>query len=470
MSAAPGRSQASSHRSAQHGGASVNAIDFAGRVHAHFDRVCNHLLDELAPGEELTLNLNAEDTLFVRFNGNRVRQNTDVEQLNLSLRLQSQGRTVEKSRTLTGNFEADQAATACLLSQCRQEALVLPIDPNQVPIQNNGSSNEEFRGALLAPEQVVAAVVEPAEGCDLAGLYAGGTVIRANRNSKGQSHWFATETFFLDYSIYNGPKAAKGSYAGSRWSAAEWAANLARSKTLLQLLSQPQQDVKPGAYRSYLAPRALSDLVGMLGWNALSASAWKQGRSPFKKLAEKELRLSPLLSIDENFALGLTPRFNSLGEVSASTLPLIRDGALQTLLVNSRTAKEYGLVANGANESEGPRALDVRPGSLQQADILRELGTGLYLSNLHYLNWSDPVSARVTGMTRYACFWVEDGEIVGPIQDLRWDESLYSALGSKLMALTAQAEIDPAVDTYYQRALGGSRTPGALIDGFTFTL
>ncbi len=48
--------------------------------------------------------------------------------------------------------------------------------------------------------------------------------------------------------------------------------------------------------------------------------------------------------------------------------------------------------------------------------------------------------------------------------------SLYSALGSKLMALTTHAEIDPAVDTYYQRALGGSRTPGALIDNFTFTL
>ena len=81
-----------------------------------------------------------------------------------------------------------------------------------------------------------------------------------------------------------------------------------------------------------------------------------------------------------------------------------------------------------------------------------------------------PVSARVTGMTRYACFWVQDGAIAGPIQDLRWDESLYDALGAKLLALTSHAEIDAAVDTYQQRALGGSRVPGALIDGFTFTL
>lgn len=448
----------------------MKAQDFISRVHPLFDQLCADLLGRLAVGEELTLNLNAEESLFVRFNGNRVRQNTDVEQLALSLRLQSQGRTVEKSRTLTGSFEADQASMVRLLEQARQEILVLPVDPNQVPIANNGSSSEEFRGALLAPEQVVAAVVAPAEGCDLAGLYAGGTVIRGNQNSKGQSHWFATETFFLDYSIYNGAQAAKGSYAGSQWNAAEWAANLAGTRTLLQLLGKPQQDVKPGAYRTYLAPRAMADLVGMMGWNALSASAWKQGRSPFKKLVERELGLSKMLNIDENFGLGLSPRFNSLGEVSATTQPLIQNGELKTLLVSSRTAKEYGLVANGAADGEAPRALDVRPGTLKPDDVLQALGTGLYLSNLHYLNWSDPVSARVTGMTRYACFWVEGGEIVGPIRDLRWDESLYGALGSKLMALTSQAEIDPAVDTYYHRALGGSRVPGALIDGFTFTL
>ncbi len=444
--------------------------DFMAHVQRHFNSLCADLLAKLNAGEEAALNIAAEQTLFVRFNGNRVRQNTDVEQLSFSLRLQSQGRSVEQSRTLSGLIDADSAALARLLENCRAEIAVLPLDPNQVPIQNNGSSSEEFRGALLVSEEVVPAVVGPAEGCDLAGLYAGGSVIRGHQNSKGQSHWFASETFFLDYSLYNGSQAAKGSYAGSRWNSADWAANLQRTKALLQLLSRPQQDVKPGGYRSYLAPRAFSDLIGMLGWNALSASAWKQGRSPFKKLAEKELRLSPLLQIDENFALGLTPRFNSLGEVSPTSLPLIQDGELKTMLVSSRSAKEYGLVANGAADSESPRALDVRVGSLVEQDVLKELGTGLYLSNLHYLNWSDPVSARVTGMTRYACFWVDGGQIVGPIKDLRWDESLYAALGSKLMALTAQAEIDPAVDTYFQRALGGSRTPGALIDQFTFTL
>ena len=448
----------------------MSAATFTHRVRKHFDAVAAHVLGGLVEGEELTINLTAEETLFVRFNNNRVRQNTDVEQINVSLRLQVNQRTVEKSRTLSCDMASDQAALMHLLVNCREEALSLPVDPNQVPIENNGTSSEEFSGALLAPEEVVPAVVAPAQGCDLAGFYAGGVTIRGNRNSKGQSHWFATETFFLDYSIYNGSKAAKGSYAGSTWNAAEWASNLERTKTLLALQSLPQQDVKPGSYRTYLAPRAFSDLLGMLNWNALSASAWKQGRSPFKKLSEREATLSPLLTVEENFSMGLTPRFNSLGEVSETRVPLIDGGALKNLLVSSRTAKEYGLDANGACVEESPRAMDVSAGTLDEKDVLATLGTGLYLSNLHYLNWSDPVSARVTGMTRYACFWVEDGEIKGPIKDLRWDESLYGALGEKLLALTSHTEIDPAVDTYFNRSLGGSRTPGGLIEGFTFTL
>jgi predicted Zn-dependent protease len=443
---------------------------FMKTVRTHFDAVANHVLRHLTNEEAITLNLSAEDTLYVRFNANRVRQNTDVQQMVLSLQLQALGRTVQQSCTLSGNLDADCDQLSATLHACRAEVAVLDVDPNQVAIVNHGSSDEEFTGALVAPQDVVSAILDSAQGCDLAGLYAGGVVIRANRNSAGQSHWFATESFFLDYSLYDGPKAAKGSYAGARWDASAWAANLERTRDLLEKLKRPTVNVKPGQYRTYLAPRAFADVLGMMGWNALSAAAWKQGRSPFKKLVGREAHFSPLLSFGENFGLALTPRFNSQGEVSESVLPLMQAGELRTLLVSSRTAKEYGLTGNAADEGEAPRALDVACGTLVEQDILKAIGTGLYLSNVHYLNWSDPVSARVTGMTRYACFWVENGEIVGPINDLRWDESLYDALGSKLLALTDWADIDPACDTYYTRALGGSRVPGALVEGWTFTL
>ncbi|MEM8305982.1 metallopeptidase TldD-related protein, partial [Morganella morganii] len=81
----------------------------------------------------------------------------------------------------------------------------------------------------------------------------------------------------------------------------------------------------------------------------------------------------------------------------------------------SRSAREYGLVANGAGANEAPTALDMAGGSLEQARILEALDTGLYIGNLWYLNYSDMPAARLTGMTRFATFWVENGQIRAPV-------------------------------------------------------
>jgi predicted Zn-dependent protease len=448
----------------------ADSAPFLTTLRHHWDALCTALFAQCQAGESLTLRLVAEQTLFVRLNHNQVRQNTDVTQIEVSLALQAQGRSVEAERTLSLNLDADLAALHPLLQRCRSEAAMLPVDPHQVPLHNAGASDEHYPGQLLAPADLLATVLGSAQGSDLAGLYAGGLQVRANRNSLGQSHWFSSENFFLDYSLYLGTRAAKGCYSGACWNTADWQRNLAHTQAQLQHLTRPLRNITPGAYRCYLAPRAMADFMGMLGRSALSAAAWKQARSPFKQLAEHRLRLSPLLHVAENFSLGLGPRFNALGEIAQPTQALIQAGTLSSLLVSQRSAQEYGLPANAAEDHENPRALDVAPGSLPPGEVLRSIGTGLYLSNLHYLNWSDLASARVTGMTRYACLWVEGGEIAGPIQDLRWDESLYQALGSKLLALGSDATLHPNTQTYHHRSLGGMRTPGALIDDFTFTL
>ena len=36
----------------------------------------------------------------------------------------------------------------------------------------------------------------------------------------------------------------------------------------------------------------------------------------------------------------------------------------------------------------------------------------------------------LTGMTRFATFWVEDGRIQGPVGTMRFDDSLYDFLGT----------------------------------------
>ncbi|WP_038860922.1 metallopeptidase TldD-related protein, partial [Pseudomonas sp. R62] len=131
---------------------------------------------------------------------------------------------------------------------------------------------------------------------------------------------------------------------------------------------------------------------------------------------------------------------------------------------------EYGLAANGAGGGEMPSALNMAAGDLSQQEILKQLGTGLYISNLWYLNYSDQPAARMTGMTRFATFWVENGEIQAPVSTMRFDDSAYNLLGSQLEALTTERELLLSASTYSQRNTSSSLLPGALVSRLTLTL
>ena len=105
-------------------------------------------------------------------------------------------------------------------------------------------------------------------------------------------------------------------------------------------------------------------------------------------------------------------------------------------LVSPRTAREFGLAENGANGAEMPESLAMAAARCAAADALAALDTGLAVGNLWYLNYSDRPACRITGMTRFATFWVENGKVVAPVDVLRFDDTLYRMLGANLEELT----------------------------------
>ncbi len=445
------------------------------QLEQHFDSLCQLLFSKLQNNEEISLALNAELTDYIRFNRSLIRQNQSIRQCTLDFHWQTSDKKINFALSLTGNLDVDQQLTQGLLERARAEATSLPDDKFIVPMQNRGTSNHYHQGKLLSIDQAINIITESAKDVDLAGLYSSGYVIRANQNSKGQKHWFATETFSLDYSLYcinadGENKAVKNLYAGSHWSDQEFLHNLENSKKQIPYLQKANYQIKPGAYRAYLAPAAVNEITGMFGWNGFSLAALKKGSSAFLKLAQNETTLSPLFSMRENFALGVNPQFNTLGEISSEKVNIVENGKLVQMLTSSRSAKEYSVTGNFAETHEAPRSLEILPGTLAEDQALKALGTGLYLSHLHYINWSDLSSARFTGMTRYACFWVENGEIVAPIKDMRFDDSMYNVFGANLEALTIEQHLETNNETYFERQIGGKLLPGALLSNMLFTL
>jgi predicted Zn-dependent protease len=451
---------------------SLKTLKFSVEVNmkSYLQSLSEKLFNELKGDEEAALSLHSEESDFVRFNQSRVRQNTSVNQHELQLQYQAASRSYKATANLTLNPEVDFENLRMLLSDLRQQLPLIDENPKFTPMQNYGVSEIYKKCQRPQTSEVVAAIGRLFSDADLAGLYCAGPLRVASANSKGQFHYFENDQFFFDYSIYDGPRAAKGYYAGEAWDTEALASQALQLKNTLSLLKKPVIKVKPGSYRTYLAPMAVDEIAHLFNWRALSRSSYEQGFSPLKKLFLKEQLFSPQFSLTENNELGLNSHFNSLGEISPKNLPLIENGELKNFLISTATAKEYNLQSNNSEVSEGMRSYEVRAGTLDESTILSQIGTGLYLTNLHYINWSDPQAARITGMTRFACFWVENGEIAGPIQDLRFDDTLYNLFGSELLGLTSEPRTFISTSTYLKRSLGGSKVPGLLLNKMNFTL
>jgi predicted Zn-dependent protease len=443
----------------------------------YFETLAKSVFKTLGKDQHLTLEIAGDDTQFVRINAAKVRQAGVVENYFLSFTfvMGNDPKNLKRGTgqiTLSLDSARDQETLQNYLSRFKNELPGLPVDPYaELPKNEVASSVSETKGKLLARDAVVEALIAPCAGVDIAGIYAGGSVVRGLANSVGLFHWFSTETFSFDFSLFtDGQKALKGGYGGTEWNQDIYKTKIQSSIEKLERLKIPSRKIERGDYRVYLAPAAFEDLVNMLNWGAVSEMAIRKNQSALRFLRNGEKKLSPLFTLTEDFLGGEVPRFNSEGHLAPVTQTLIDKGELKISQVSARTALEFGIPSNGAGEGEGMRSPIVKTGSLKEADILSRLGTGLYLSNLHYLNWSDMVNGRITGMTRYACFWVENGKIICPIENLRFDETIFDLFGSSLEALTEFDEYSPSTQTYGRREIGGTRVPGALLSKMHFSL
>ena len=437
---------------------------------ASFKALVNSLRAALHEPEQFTLSYAAESSAFIRFNHAKVRQAGQVQQASIGLKLINEGRHADLQITLAGDPQVDLQRLNEGLQQLRDTLPLLPPDPYLLLNHNGWQSNHVQAQPLPDTEQVVAQITQAAEGLDLVGFYAAGPISRGFASSSGAFGWHQANSFNFDFSLFheNG-QAVKASYAGQDWNSEGFAKRFEQAREQLEFLGRPLRTLAPGQYRAYLAPAALEEIMGMLCWGGFSAQSIASKSSPLQRLYGGDSAFSPLVSLDEKVSGSLSPAFSDEG-YPRSDLGLIVNGKAGAQLVSSRSAAEYGLTANGASGGESPSALNMKAGALPDADILKQLGTGLYISNLWYLNFSDQPAARLTGMTRFATFWVENGEIQAPVSTMRFDDSVYNLLGSQLEALTAERELLLSASTYSQRNTASNLLPGALVKRLTLTL
>jgi predicted Zn-dependent protease len=202
-----------------------------------------------------------------------------------------------------------------------------------------------------------------------------------------------------------------------------------------------QVELPAGHYETLLPPSAVADLMAYAYWTASGRSA-AEGRTVFarpgggtrvgEQLGPAGLRLS---SDPADAALATTPfavatASSAMTSVFDNGLPLratdwMTDGALSALVQTRASARSTGsavtpYVHNLSLDGGGTASTDEMVASTER---------GLLLTCLWYIREVDPETLLLTGLTRDGVYLVEGGEVVGAVNNFRWNESPVGLLG-----------------------------------------
>lgn len=449
---------------------SATPIDAVGEMEAHFDRLAQHMHALCGSTAVWTLALQAEASDFVRFNHAAIRQPGHVVQIETTVRVVDGRRHASRAVALSGVYDEDALRLSNAVAELRALLPSLPEDPYLALNTQAQTTRRVERSAALDARAMVEDIVTAARGDDLVGILSSGSITSGFASSNGVQHWHEIDCYDFDFSLHReGGEAVKTSRAGRAWDRDGYLTTLERARHDLERLSRPARRIAPGRYRAYFAPTATAWLLGIMNWGGFSAKEQRTKRSSLTRLANGEAHFHPQVNLTDDLTTGHAPAFDQQGFVRTTPLPLVVNGRFAHAVTNARTGAEYGITHTGA-DAEQSVALTLGAGDLPLNDAVHVLGDGLYINNLWYLNYSDRVNARVTGMTRFATFWVEGGVVVGPCEPMRFDDSLFSLFGDGLEALTRERELIVDGSSYTFRSTKTSLAPGLLVKGFNLTL
>ena len=438
----------------------------------YFENITKELFKNIKSNELLIINFDAEESKFVRLNKGKIRQAGSVKQISMTLSLSTKDKRNLKSYVrLNGSFERDISTLIKTLNYLRRELPDLPKDPYMMFSTSIHSTEISSEKQSTSDEVILEHILNSATKLDLVGIFSSGSIYTGLANSLGQKNWHEDYSFSFDYSIYNkNNNAIKLNYSSKKWNKDDYDFILNKGIEKLAILSNPEKKITTGEYRVYLEPSALNEIIDMMAWGGFSYKSNKIGTSPLHLLNKKERKLNEHIYIDENIKDGLSANFNSDGFIKPEVISMIEKGEFRESLTSPRSSLEYSVVHNAASPSEYPSSIDMRAGSISDDKILETIDNGIYISNLWYLNFSDRNNGRMTGLTRFGCFLVENGKLTAPINTMRFDDSVYSILGDNLIGLTSSRELLIDSGTYEERSTSSARLPGAIVNNFKMTL
>lgn len=188
-------------------------------------------------------------------------------------------------------------------------------------------------------------------------------------------------------------------------------------------------------------PRVARGFVGHIAGAINGASVARKTSFLRDRMGEQVLKAGLNITDDPLKVRGSASRpFDGEG-VRGEKLTMIEDGVLKHWFLSSSAARELGLHTNGRGARGGTSVsptstnLALEPGTITPEDLIRQVGTGFYVTELIGQGVDMITGEYSRGATG---FWIENGELTFPVSEV----TIASNLKDMFMRVTPASDID----------------------------
>jgi predicted Zn-dependent protease len=382
-----------------------------------------------APRAETSVSVASSRDANTRFARNEITSAGDVDDTTVAITV-----AIGKRHATTSTNQTDRASLERAVDRAVQVAQLAPEDPERMPVLGRqkyvkaADAWDASTSKLGADARAAAArtAIEQAatDKLAIAGFYAHTAGVRGLGTSAGLrvTHRATSVQFSMT--------ARTADATGSGWSAAVAnqvadvdAPALAKVAIDKAVRSAKPRKLDPGRYTVVLEPAAVGDLVGFLT-GSLDARRADEGRSFFSRpgggnrLGEKLFGDAITLRSDPTSADTPAAPFDGEGMPLAPTT-WIEKGVVKALVYSRYWADKQKVAATGQPSTFHLHAetADATP------DLLAGVKRGVLVTRFWYLRSVDPQTLLVTGLTRDGVFLIENGQVVAPVNNFRFNDS-----------------------------------------------
>jgi len=278
----------------------------------------------------------------------------------------------------------------------------------------------------------------------VAGSFSTDLITFAVANSLGISAWANVSLASMKATVISDTGGSEGFGSAEQYSRRVKdidPVEIAEQATEKSVKSVRPQKIPVGNYEVVLSPRAVGTFLSYLGEIGFSATPYQDGES-FVKYHLNERVFDEKLSVKDDahdpqtlYALPIDDE-----GIPKKAMRLIDKGVVseQSICYNSLTAGKENKRSTGhavppvipyyPYDVPVPINILASPGDASVDEMIAETKRGIFVTSFHYTNPVDPTKTVLTGLTRDGTFLIEKGEISKPVMNLRYTDSMLSAL------------------------------------------